>query len=71
MVQFLLLLMFYLRELTLYIMWDYDHVQFLLLLMFYLRELTLYIMWDYDHGTIPPSLNVLFKRTNTVHNVGL
>ena len=43
-------------------------VQFLLLLMFYLRELTLYIMWDYDHGTIPPSLNVLFKRTNTVHN---
>ena len=25
-------------------------------------------MWDYDHGTIPPSLNVLFKRTNTVHN---
>ena len=46
-------------------------VQFILLLMFYLRELTLYIMWDYDHGTIPPSLNVLFKRTNTVHNVGL
>ena len=44
-------------------------VQFLLL-MFYLRELTLYIMWGYDHGTIPP-LNVLFKRTNTVHNVGL
>ena len=26
------------------------------------------LMWDYDHGTIPPSLNVLFKRTNTVHN---
>ena len=25
-------------------------------------------MWDYDYGTIPPSLNVLFKRTNTVHN---
>ena len=46
-------------------------VQFILLLMFYLRELTLYIMWDYDHGTIPPSLNVLFKRTNNVHNVGL
>ena len=45
-------------------------VQFLLFLMFYLRELTLY-MWDHDHGTIPPSLNVLFKRTNTVHNVGL
>ena len=29
------------------------------------------LMWDYDHGTIPPSLNVLFRRTNTVHNVGL
>ena len=26
------------------------------------------LMWDYDHGTIPPSPNVLFKRTNTVHN---
>ena len=26
------------------------------------------LMWDYDHGTIPPSLNVLFRRTNTVHN---
>ena len=25
-------------------------------------------MWDYAHGTIPPSLNVLFRRTNTVHN---
>ena len=25
-------------------------------------------MWDYDHGIIPPSLNVLFRRTNTVHN---
>ena len=25
-------------------------------------------MWDYDHGTIPLSLNVLFRRTNTVHN---
>ena len=24
-------------------------------------------MWNYDHGTIPP-LNVLFKRTNNVHN---
>ena len=25
------------------------------------------LMWDYDHGTLP-SLNVLFRRTNTVHN---
>ena len=25
-------------------------------------------MWDYDHATIPPSLNVLFRRTDSVHN---
>ena len=25
-------------------------------------------MRDYDHGTILPSLNVIFKRTNTVHH---